>query len=206
MRIAVLGATGQTGRQLVIQSLERGHTVVALARSPEKLADIKTPGLEVARANVFEPDTVRAAAHGVDALVSGLGVTDGDSGTLQAGARAVRDAGIQRVVWLGALGTGVTRGAAGPLIDVLMSLFMRKRLPDKVLADELARSSGASVVHAGALTNDRGLGGGRLVPVTQVPRRLLPPSIARADLAALMLDEATNPRFQGTTAVALAGP
>jgi hypothetical protein len=83
---------------------------------------------------------------------------------------------------------------------------MRKRLPDKVRADELARASGASVVHAGALTNARGHGGGRLVPATQVPRRFLPPSISRADLAALMLDEAENPKFQGTTAVALVGP
>lgn len=205
MRIAVLGATGQTGRQLVVQALERGHSVVALARSPEKLADIQAPGLGVIRADVFEPASLRAAAHEVDVLVSGLGVADGDSGTLQAGAQAVRDAGIHRVVWLGALGTGVTRGAAGPLIDVMMSLFMRKRLPDKVRADELARASGASVVHAGALTNARGLGGGRLVPVAQVPRHFLPPSISRVDLAALMLDEAENPKFQGSTAVALVG-
>jgi uncharacterized protein len=205
MRIAVLGATGQTGRQLVMQALARGHSVVALARSPDKLADLQAPGLEVVRANVFEPASIRAATHGVDVLVSGLGVGEGDTGTLEAGARAVRDAGVQRVVWLGALGTGATRGAAGPLIDVMMSLFMRKRLPDKVNADALARAAGASVVHAGALTNASGLGGGRIVPVAQVPRRLLPPSISRADLAALLLDEAAQPRFQGTTGVALVG-
>lgn len=205
MRIAILGATGQTGRQLVTQALARGHSVIALARSPDKLADLQSPHLTVVRANVFEPASVREATRDVDALVSGLGVSEGDTDTLQAGARAVREAGLKRVVWLGALGTGVTRGAAGPLIDVLMSLLMSKRLPDKVNADELARSAGASVVHAGALTNASGLGGGRIVPVEQVPRRLLPPRISRADLAALMLDEAAHPRFQGTTGVALGG-
>lgn len=205
MRIAVLGATGQTGRQLVMQALERGHTVVALARNPDKLADLQAPGLEVVRANVFEPASIRAATRGVEALVSGLGVAEGDSGTLEAGAQAIRDAGLSRVVWLGALGTGVTRGAAGPLIDVMMSLFMRKRLPDKVRADEIARAAGASVVHAGALSNAKSVGGGRLIPAQQAPRRLLPPSISRTSLAALMLDEATHPRFQGATAVALEG-
>ena len=205
MRIAVLGSTGQTGRQLVVQALARGHAVVALARNPDRLADLQAPGLEVRRADVFDPASIRAATRDVDVLVSGLGVAEGDKGTLEAGARALRDAQVHRVVWLGALGTGASRGAAGPVIAALFPILMRARLADKVRADELARASGASVVHAGALTNADGLGSGRLVPVEQAPRRLLPPSISRVDLGALVLDGAANPRFQGSTAVALAG-
>ena len=38
MKIAVLGATGPTGQQVVIQALSRGFEVRALVRDPEKMA------------------------------------------------------------------------------------------------------------------------------------------------------------------------
>lgn len=38
MKIAVLGATGQTGQYLVNQALQQGHTVTAIVRNPGKLA------------------------------------------------------------------------------------------------------------------------------------------------------------------------
>ena len=37
MKIAVLGATGQTGLYLVHQALQQGHTVTAVIRNPRKL-------------------------------------------------------------------------------------------------------------------------------------------------------------------------
>ena len=37
MKLVVLGATGGTGLELVRQAIERGHSVTALVRSPEKL-------------------------------------------------------------------------------------------------------------------------------------------------------------------------
>ncbi|KPP67949.1 hypothetical protein Z043_113416 [Scleropages formosus] len=37
MRIAVLGATGQTGQYLVNQALQQGHVVTAVVRNPGKL-------------------------------------------------------------------------------------------------------------------------------------------------------------------------
>src|SRR4051812_35362893 len=37
MEITVLGATGGTGRHLVAQALQRGHTVRAIARDPSRI-------------------------------------------------------------------------------------------------------------------------------------------------------------------------
>jgi putative NADH-flavin reductase len=37
MKVVVLGATGGTGLEIVRQAMERGHSVTALVRSPEKL-------------------------------------------------------------------------------------------------------------------------------------------------------------------------
>lgn len=37
MKIAVLGATGQTGQNLVNQALQHGHSITAVVRNPSKL-------------------------------------------------------------------------------------------------------------------------------------------------------------------------
>ena len=37
MKLVVLGATGGTGLEIVRQAIERGHSVTALVRSPDRL-------------------------------------------------------------------------------------------------------------------------------------------------------------------------
>jgi NAD(P)-dependent dehydrogenase (short-subunit alcohol dehydrogenase family) len=56
MRIAVFGATGSTGRSLVAQALNGGHSVVVCARHPEKL------GIAHERLTVVEGDLSDVAA------------------------------------------------------------------------------------------------------------------------------------------------
>lgn len=204
MRIAVLGATGQTGRELTRQALTRGHEVIALARNPARLADLKAPGLSVARADVTDPASVCAAVETADVLVSGLGVSGSDRpDTLVAGAEAAVASGVGRIVWLGALGTGASRRVAGPLLGPLLRLVLRRELPAKTTADGLVVARGHTVIHAGRLTNKPAQGGFALTRADQARPRLVPPSVARADVAALMLDEAEADRFSAQTVVAL---
>ena len=40
MRITILGAAGQTGGALITECLRRGHSVIALARSPDKISTV----------------------------------------------------------------------------------------------------------------------------------------------------------------------
>lgn len=68
MKIAVTGATGNLGR-LVIEKLKQkadGSTIVALARSPEKGADL---GVEVKKADYDMTETLAPALEGVDTLL-----------------------------------------------------------------------------------------------------------------------------------------
>ena len=39
MKIAVLGATGPSGVQVVKEALERGHDVTAIVRNPDKMRE-----------------------------------------------------------------------------------------------------------------------------------------------------------------------
>ncbi|MBD3885757.1 NAD(P)-dependent oxidoreductase [Phormidium tenue FACHB-886] len=64
MKIFVAGGTGAIGRPLLDQLLAKGHNVVALTRSQERAQSFAAQGIEPAIADVFDPDSVKAAiAH-----------------------------------------------------------------------------------------------------------------------------------------------
>src|SRR3954447_2434593 len=165
MRIAVLGATGALGSQLVRQALDRGHTVVALVRDPARFTSISSPDLQVVVADVNAPDTVVAALEGVDAVVSGLGLGKGDApGVMSAGARALAAAQERHpqlhVVWIGALGSGPSARAAGVVVRGLVTLGLKSELPDRTASEQIVLGRHGTVFHSG-LMKDGPLSGGR---------------------------------------------
>ena len=68
MKIALIGGTGFVGSALLNELLSRGHSVTALARSPEKFS-AKT-GLSVVKADVYDAAQVASAVRGHDMVVS----------------------------------------------------------------------------------------------------------------------------------------
>src|SRR5260370_7765285 len=72
MKIAVVGATGRTGLQVVEQALARGDDVIALARQPEAMP--RRPGMVGAAADVLDRAVLVEALAGADAVVSTLGI------------------------------------------------------------------------------------------------------------------------------------
>lgn len=60
MKFFVAGGTGAIGRPLVAKLLAKGHTVVALTRSPEDAPGLIERGIEPAIADVFDPDAIKA--------------------------------------------------------------------------------------------------------------------------------------------------
>src|SRR5690242_17529739 len=81
MNLTVFGATGGIGREIVRQALGAGHRVTAVVRDPARL-DVGGDALEVFRADLTDPQELRAAVRGRDAVLSGLG------------ARSRKDAGV----------------------------------------------------------------------------------------------------------------
>jgi hypothetical protein len=201
MRIAVLGATGRTGRLLVDQARVRGHHVVALVRTPARAAlptsrptsgptsGPASPQVEIRQADVLSPQTF-PSLDDVDVAVSAIGISKGDApGALVAGAKRLAAADV-RTVWLGALGAGASKGAGGLIYSAVMRIFVGSELAEKAEADRIALDAGATVFHAPDLTDGPVGPACRAVPLADLRRPLLPPRISRASVAALMLNEA----------------
>ncbi len=205
LRVAVLGASGGTGRQLVEQALSRGHQVTALVRNPATATFTSAPMLTVVAADATDPAIITRALTDVDVLVSGLGVAKKEkAGVLTTGAQGVVAAAPIRIVWLGAFGTGGSAGVAGGLFAAMIKVFLRSQIADKQSADQVVLPAGATVFHAGPLADGPVSAAGRTVPVATFTRQgLVPKKISRATVAAQMLDEAENNRYSGQIVVPL---
>jgi dihydroflavonol-4-reductase len=76
MRVLVTGATGLLGVEIVRELVARGHAVRALVRPMSALAGLEGLGaaVEVARGDVLDAESVRAALAGQEALVHAAGI------------------------------------------------------------------------------------------------------------------------------------
>ena len=105
MKLVVLGATGGTGLEIVQQAIERGHSVTALVRSPERLKPFRDR-IIVKQGDLLNPAELEQVIQGQDAILSAFGprvpVSKADANLLQRFAVAVTSAmvhaGISRVV------------------------------------------------------------------------------------------------------------
>ena len=111
MRCLVTGATGYIGGRLVPRLLESGFTVRALARNPDKLANVPWRNkAEVARGDLNDVASLEAAFTDVDVvyyLVHSMGLEKDFSTEERRAAQnvvsAARAAGVRRIVYLSGL-------------------------------------------------------------------------------------------------------
>lgn len=71
-RIAVIGATARSGREIIRQALAAGYTVTGLARSPHKL-DIRHERLTMVKGDVRDVESLKAAIGEGDIVISMVG-------------------------------------------------------------------------------------------------------------------------------------
>jgi uncharacterized protein YbjT (DUF2867 family) len=70
MKVFVAGGTGAVGRHAVPQLVCAGHTVTALARTPQKAAALTIQAAEPASVSIFDRSALTAAFAGHDAVVN----------------------------------------------------------------------------------------------------------------------------------------
>ena len=198
--LALFGATGRTGRHVLAQALEVGHSVRALARRPEALDAHER--LTVVAGDVRDRDAVRETVRGSDAVVSVFGQVKGSPPSLQTeGTQAIVDAmaeqGIRRIMSLSGGGLPAEEHDQPKMPDRIIRWLLR-RLSPAVLDDAIGhlavlRASGLdwTVVRGPRLTDAPATGSYRVgwVGVNASTQ------IARADLARFILTQLDDDTF-----------
>jgi putative NADH-flavin reductase len=200
MNVLIFGATGATGRELVQQALERGHSVTAFVRDPARLTQ-RHAELRHVVGDVMSHACVDAAVAGHDAILCALGsFPDNKADTHRRQAKtpvcsvgtrniltAMARSGARRIVVETAACIGESRQAgrfgAGHIVHLAMPDVMR----DKELQESLLKASSVdwTIVRPAKLKN--GPPSGRLQAGDDLAWSLLS-SVRRSDVAAFMLD------------------
>jgi putative NADH-flavin reductase len=206
MKIAAVGATGRTGRQVVEQALARGDDVIAVARHPEALPR-HGPGAAVAAADVLDRAALAGALAGADAVVSALGIgasrqptvvySEGTANILHA-----MDAhGITKLAVISAVPAGpraeqpfLQRRVIIPVLERVFSFY-----DDMRRMETLLRGSDLDWVclRPPRLVSKKAGGRYRLDASRPLPKA---GSISHADLASALLDSLTRPDLYRHTA------
>lgn len=204
-RLAVFGATGGTGRELVRQALAAGRAVTAFGRDPGRVAAAfaEAPGApSIVAGEVTDAAAVARAVAGQDAVLVALGPRRGDDpAALTTGLARVVDAmrahGVRRLLVVSGAGIRVA-GDRKPLpdraISALVRLVNRRDVEAKEAQLALLRSSDLdwTTVRPPRLADRPATGR----PLAADPRTIRGGRIvAYADLAAFMLDEVDARRF-----------
>ena len=189
MNLAVLGAAGATGSQVVEQGLVAGHHVAALARSGGTLT-VANPDLQVVQGDATDEAAVAQAMRGADAVISVLGAR----GPVIAEAARVlvavakRD-GPERIVMLSSF--AVERDRLTPVSKLVTRMAMGRQIKDKAAGEEVLRASGLdwTIVYATKLTN-----GPKTEPkvVPDNEKVGISQRISRADVASFLLRAAAD--------------
>ncbi|BBX05904.1 DUF2867 domain-containing protein [Mycolicibacterium aichiense] len=111
IRCLVTGATGYVGGRLVPRLLEDGFAVRALARNPDKLANVPwRDQIEIARGDLTDADSLAEAFTDIDVvyyLVHSMGTSADFAADERRAAQnvvtAARSAGVKRIVYLSGL-------------------------------------------------------------------------------------------------------
>ena len=109
MKIALVGSTGNIGRQIARHALARGHELTVIVRSAQDLP-AELAGAHPVIASLDDQDALVAAIAGHDVLASAYGPRPGDDigrvGEVAAQlAAAARKAGVPRLVVVGGAGS-----------------------------------------------------------------------------------------------------
>lgn len=111
MNIVLFGASGNIGTRILLEALDRGHSVAAVVRNPARIL-IHHPHLEVEKGDVLDASQVTLLAAGNDVAVSAFGPGIGSSVDydlfLKAAAsliKGTKDAGVKRFINVGGAGS-----------------------------------------------------------------------------------------------------
>lgn len=204
-KVALIGASGFIGSQLVKELLSRGYQVTAIVRSADKIKN-DDKNLKVVSADVFNTDKLAEVLKNNDAVISAYNpgwtnpnIYDDTIKGYQSIIEAVKKAGIKRLQAVGGAGsllvapgkTVVDSGAIPdeilPGVQALALVLKDQFLPEKEL--DWVFFSPAGTIEPGERTGKYRLGLDNLITDDQGNSK-----ISVQDYAKAMVDELENPK------------
>jgi putative NADH-flavin reductase len=201
MKIAIFGATGETGRQLVEQALAAGYQVVAYVRNPSKL-NTKHENLTVVQGELADQAIIERAVSAADAVISVLGPRGGSKGKpitrgIQNIIEAMKKQGVRRLIISSTLSAkdpnDLPDFKAKALVN-LVKLTMHAAYEEIVSVADTVRKSDLdwTIVRLTTLNNNPKSG---KVRVGYLGKGEVGLRISRADLAEFMLKQVQDTKY-----------
>lgn len=193
-KIALFGASGQTGQEFLDQSLKEGYTIKALVRTPSKISQ-QSPNLEIIQGDVLNYEDVEKTVAGSEIVVSLFGHVKGSPEWLQTNGtenivKAMKKHQVERIISLSGGGLPFEKDQPkfpDKMIKLIMKIAVPKVLNDAKKHAEVLEKSGLrwTIVRGPRLTNDPKKGDYRVgwVGVNASTK------VGRADLADFILEE-----------------
>lgn len=161
MHIAIIGASGGVGKQVVEQALEQGHTVRAFARNPGKI-ETEHDQLEKIQGDAQQLEAVESAIEGVDAVICTLGAPSSNKnkprthGTRNL-VRAMKNQGIKRIICVSSIGVAESRVMLPFFVRyIVMGIMLKSAMDDHATQEIAVKNSDLdwTIVRPGQLTDD----------------------------------------------------
>ncbi len=204
-KIALIGASGFIGSALLKESLDRGHSVTAIVRHPEKIT-IKNPNLQVLKGDVMSSETVEKLVSGVDVVISAYNpgwtnpnIAEETTNSYKSIIKGTKNAAIERLLIVGGAGsllvsdeirlvdTDAIPTAFKPAVLALANVFYDLKKSETEL--DWAFFSPAGTIAPGKRTGKFRLGKDHLITDDKGES-----NISVEDFAVAMLDEVENPQ------------
>lgn len=140
-KIALFGATGQTGKHVLKLAVEQGYQVKALVRNPDKL-ELHHEFLEVIKGDILNPTDVEQTINGCDYVISVFGHVKGSPEWLQKGGTvniiaAMKKYGLEKIISLSGGGLPFPEKDEPKFVDKMIRFIMKVAVP-KILNDAIA--------------------------------------------------------------------
>ncbi len=200
--LVILGASGKTGRHLVQQALDAGHTVTAVVRDPDAFPP-RHERLTVLQADVTNGPSLRVLRAGpeVDHLVVALGSRELWGNTVRSegtahGVGVFAHGDARPRVWvISAAGVGDSWEQLGVVGKLFARLLLPSVMKEHARQEEVVRASGLpfTILRASGLADGDAPGGYQVVERGKLPRT----SIERAALATCLLDHLDDEAWLG---------
>ena len=191
MKLTVFGATGGTGKQVVIQALEAGHEVTAFVRDASRQT-IQHENLSLVTGDVFDADSVARAVQGQDAIVCSLGsgsdlkkTTVRTTGTENI-IKGMQTHNVKRFMVVTAMGVGESWDDLSLINKLFLAVLLKSTRTDHETQEAAIKQSGLdwTIVRPSGLTDKPRSGAydvGERIPAKTS-------QISRADVADLILN------------------